>query len=40
MKKGQKNWTCLAWRREGSGETSIKPSSTGKEIISRRGMTF
>jgi len=28
MKKGWGNWTCLAWRREGSRETSLWPSST------------
>ena len=24
----ERNWACLAWRREGSGETSLWPSST------------
>jgi len=28
MRKGWGNWACLVWRREGSGETSLWPSST------------
>jgi len=40
MKKGWENWTCLVWRREGSGETSLQPSSAGKELTSRRGTIF
>lgn len=27
-KTGCKRWDCLAWRREGSGDTSLQPSST------------
>jgi len=27
---------CSVWRRAGSGETSLQPSSTGRELINRR----
>ena len=37
MRKGWGNWDCLAWRREGSGETSLRPSSTWRECINRKG---
>jgi len=37
IRKGWGNWACLAWRREGSGETSLRPSSTWREHINRRG---
>ena len=37
VRKGWGNWTCLARRREGSGETSFWPSSTWREHINRRG---
>ena len=37
MRKGWGNWACLVWRREGSGETSLRPSSTWRERINRRG---
>ena len=37
MKKGWRNWDCLAWRKEGSRETSLWPSSTWRERINRRG---
>ena len=30
------NWACLAWRREGSRETSLQPSNIWKEDINRR----
>ena len=26
--KSLRDWACLAWKREGSGETSLQPSST------------
>ena len=31
------NWACLAWKREGSRETSLWPSSTWSESINRIG---
>ena len=37
VKKGWGNWACLAWRREGTGETSLWPSSTWRENINRKG---
>ena len=37
MKKGWGKWDCLAWRREGSRETSLWPSSTWREHKNRRG---
>jgi len=30
-------WACLSWKREGTGETSLHPSSTRRELTSRRG---
>jgi len=40
MKKGGGRWACSVWRREGSGETSLRPSSTWRELISGRGSDF
>ena len=37
MRKGWGHWACLAWRREGCGETSLWPSSTWRESINRKG---
>jgi len=37
MRKGWGNWACLAWRREGLGETSLWPSGTWREHINRKG---
>jgi len=39
-KTGWESQACLAWRRESSGETSLRPSSTWGEFISRRGTNF
>ena len=33
-------WPSLAWRREGSGETSLLPSSTWRELTRRRETDF
>ena len=38
--RGWGSWVCSAWRREGSGETSLQPSSTWRELISRKGSNF
>ena len=35
-----KSWACSAWRRGGSREASLWPSSTQGELISRRGTEF
>ena len=32
MRKGWGDWACLVWRREGSGGTSLWPSSTWSDI--------
>jgi len=37
VQKGWGNCTCLAWKREGSGETSLWPSNTWREHINRKG---
>ena len=37
-KKGWGNWACGAWKREGSRETSVWPSSTWREHINRSGI--
>jgi len=39
-KKGRGSWACSAWRREGSGETPLQPSSTCGELIIRRETDF
>jgi len=36
MKKSWGGWACSAWRKEGSGETSLQPFSTWGELINRR----
>ena len=36
----KKSWVSWAWRREGSRKSSLWPSSTKKELTSRRGSNF
>jgi len=31
------SWDCSVWRRDGSGEKSLQPSSAWRELIGRRG---
>ena len=40
MKRGQGSWTYFAWRREGFREISLQPSSSCRELTSRRGTYF
>jgi len=38
--KGWRIWACSTWRREPLGKTSLCPSSTWRELISRRETDF
>ena len=40
IEKGWGKWACSVWRRESSGETSLWPSSTWGDLVSRRENNF
>jgi len=40
MRKGWEGWGWSAWRREGSGQASLRPSSTGRGLARKMGTGF
>lgn len=40
LKRGWKSWVCLAWRRGGSGETSLQAFSTWRGLSGKRVKDF
>ena len=38
--KGRESWGCPAWRREGSGETFLRPFSTERGLVTETGTEF